>query len=743
MIISLGHFLTNIKSRFLTGAFIKVLAILRLIYRSRSFSIFIAIAATISVIATYITLTKSSASNHNGDVDAVYWLLNLDIVLLLLLGAIIARRVAKVWIRRKQGVAGAQLHAKFVFIFGLLAAVPAILMAIFSAVFFYFGIQSWFNDRVQVAVNESLHVAQAYLKEHQNVMKADILAMANDMNREAAILQENVQAMNRMVQTQSQLRNLPEIVLFTSTGEVIARSNLAFLPEIVSIPDDVLKKARNGDVALLTNDGDNRIRAIVALNGFIDTFLFVGRMVDRIVLQHIETTEKAVAEYTALDGRRSQMQLSMTLLFMAVSFLLLLAAVWAGFYLADSMTKPIADLIKGSERLRSGDLSVRIEETGKADELDILAKSFNRMTSQMQRQRDELVSTNRVLDERRRFTEAVLSGASSGVLGLNTKGEITLANTQAAKLLDCKKNDLVGQALLDILPEATPLFNGTTDKKQLQINIPKKKDAGLRTLLIKVTAQSDDSDELVITFDDISALVTAERKAAWSDVARRIAHEIKNPLTPIQLSAERLKRKYLKQITKEPEIFVECTDTIVRQVKEIGRMVNSFSSFARMPEPIKQAEDLIDICKDSIVLQQQAHTDITIETKYPRKKDIQILCDRGQIGQILTNLLQNSIDAIHDAKEKNGHIILQIKHNKKANEVAIIVEDNGLGLPKKTQQELLEPYTTTKQKGSGLGLAIVKKILEDHDGFITLNNRSKNIRGTNVEIRLPLHLEDN
>jgi len=730
--LSLGHLLDKMKEQFSKNMF----ELGQKFLRSRRLAVFIALSAVTSVVATYVTLTQRA-----GDVDVVYWLLNLDIVLLLLLGAIVARRIVRVWTRQKEGAAGAQLHARFVFIFGLLAAVPAILMAIFSALFFYFGVQAWFNDRVRTAVNESLQVAHAYLKEHQQVMRADVQAMAQDMNREALLLQENETAMNRMIQTQSRIRNLPEIVVFTSEGDVLGRSHLSVLPDELLISDENLAQAKDGKVVMLAQDEQDRVRTIVKLSSFVDTYLFVGRLVDGKVLQHIDTTEKAVMEYAALDGRRSQVQLSMTLLFMAVSFLLLLAAVWAGFYLADGMTRPIAALIRGAERVRSGDLSVRISETGRSDELDILARSFNRMTHQIQSQRDELVTTNRILDERRRFTEAVLAGASSAVIGLDKEGGIILANARAGRLLDCDHDELKDKAFLKVLPEAAPLFDGDAEMTQLQIDIIRKHDAVTRTFLIRLTGAAEQSDERVITFDDITPLVMAERKAAWSDVARRIAHEIKNPLTPIQLSAERLRRKYLKQITEQPEIFEECTETIVRQVKDIGRMVSSFSAFARMPDPVKTHENFLDIFKDAVVLQEQAHEKIFFDIKYPRVKNVPVYCDRGQMNQVLTNLIQNAIDAIAEDKDCNGELVLQLKCDKKAGEAIVTVTDNGPGLPEKTQQELLEPYVTTKKKGSGLGLAIVQKILEDHDGYITLKNNGKK-RGVQAQIRLPLYIED-
>ncbi len=702
------------------------------------------IAALICGIATYVVLTTSS---H--DVGTVYWLLNADLVILLALGTLVARQIVKLWMRRKEGAAGSRLHVRLVFVFSLLTALPAIMMAIFSSFFFYFGIQAWFNDRVSTAVNQSLTVAQAYLSEHQQIIKSDVLAMANDLNREAPYLVGNPTALQKVVQTQSHLRNLSEAIVFTSSGKVLARSRLTFTLEFDPIPESHLAQARTGEVVLLTGDTDDRIRALVKLDNFVDVYLFVGRLVDGAVLEHMKSVEDAVQEYTELEGRRSSLQISVTLMFVAVAFLLLLAAVWFGLLFARSLATPISELIGAAEKVRSGDLSVRVNETGQDDELGTLGIAFNRMTSQLEAQTQELLEANRMLNERRRFTEAVLAGTSSGIVGLDHDGRITLANIVLAELLGFENpEDLTGQSLTDLIEETAPLIKdayGTRDGlSQIQIDY-QDKEGRIRTFLIRITVEKGDLEtaSAVVTFDDISALMSAQRKAAWSDVARRIAHEIKNPLTPILLSAERLKRRYLEQITDDPEVFEKCTNTIIRQVTEIGRMVGEFASFARMPDAVKKTTNVVELCQEDFTLQKQANSDIKFKFK-ASKKMLLAECDRGQISQVMTNLLQNAIDAVQEKSDKTdgfkGEVSLNVE-TEKGNIIRISVSDNGPGLPEDNMKKLVEPYVTTKKKGTGLGLAIVKKILEDHNGMISLENwtgSGDNEGGACISVTLPL-----
>ncbi len=687
---------------------------------SRRVAVILTVAALLSCLVTYSVLTKRST-----DIDTVYWLLNLDLVLLLMMGAVVARQVVRLWGERKRGIAGARLHVRLVFVFGLLAATPAILMAVFSSIFLYFGIHAWFNAHVSTAVHESLEVAQAYLKEHQQVMRADVLAMANDLNREAPELAGNQDAFNEYMQTQSQLRNLPEAIVVTSDGKLRAHSRLSFTLELDSLPQKTLQGAQNGDVVLMTGDSHDRIRALVKLDRFFDSYLYVGRLVDASVLAHMQTTENAVREYTTLQGRKSQLQVSVTAMFMAVALVLLLAAIWFGLVFAEELVTPISALILAAERVRRGDLGVRVPESANDDEIGLLGRGFNRMTRQIEEQRDELIAANRMLDERRRFTEAVLSGASSGVIGLDAKGFVTLANSRASELLiGSGYHDFSGARLTDFIPEAGDILqkaHQSPDKPAaLQIEFAAG-DGPRKTVFLRITAEQG-GEGAVATIDDISALVSAQRKSAWADVARRIAHEIKNPLTPIQLSAERLKRKYLPQIHDDPETFEKCTDTIIRQVNDIGHMVNEFSAYARMPGAMKQTENIVDVCQDALVLQKQAYPDIRFGF-IAAEPSIRASCDRSQLTQVITNLLQNAIDAVRERQQQkpgDGHVKLIVEQ--KGENAVISVEDNGFGLPEKGRDQLLEPYVTTKKKGSGLGLAIVKKIMEDHEGSVVLED---------------------
>ncbi|MDD9899657.1 MAG: PAS domain-containing sensor histidine kinase [Alphaproteobacteria bacterium] len=662
---------------------------------SRNVAIVLTVAALMAGASTYFALTQSSA-----DTNKVYWLLNLDLVLLLLLGTVVARQVVKLWLERKSGAAGSRLHVRLVLVFSFLAAVPAILMAVFSALFFYFGIQTWFNDRVSTAVNESLEVAQAYMKEHQQVMRADVLAMANDLSREAVMLVGDNEVFDKMMQTQSMFRNLSEAIVVNSAGEVLARAPLSLSLELAGVSQKDLAAARDGEVVLMTGDAHDRIRALVRLERFFDSYLYVGRMVDSSVLTHMRTAEQAVHEYATLEGRSSQMQIAATALFIAVALLLLLAAVWFGLRFSEQLATPISALIGAAERVRSGDLTVRVQNESYDDELGLLGRAFNRMTSQIQ---------------------AVLSGVSSGVVALDARGAVTLANARAAELLrGDSESVLAGERIESFVPAVAGMFAAPDTQTTLQVEHAIA-DGPRRTLMFRVTGEQGGSG-MVVTIDDITALVAAQRKAAWSDVARRIAHEIKNPLTPIQLSAERLKRKYLPQIQEDPDTFQKCTETIIRQVNDIGHMVSEFSSYARMPLPVRKIDNIVDVCQNAMVLQREAQSDIAFGF-IAASPVVMGNFDAAQITQVINNLLLNAIDSIRDRQDKapgEGHVRVTVED--KGDNIVLSVEDNGAGIPDQIRAQILEPYVTTKKKGSGLGLAIVKKIMEDHGGSVVLEN---------------------
>lgn len=695
---------------------------------ARKLALGLTLAVIPSVVATFLAMTVSGPVGP--DPRTVLSLLGLDVGLLLALGAVVGVRILAVWRARRRGSTGSKLHLRFIVLFSLVAVTPAIVVSVGSTVFFRYGVESWFSDRVRTALQASLQVAKAYLEEHQQIIGGDALAMANDINREGPELARSSQTFSAFITSQAAIRGLTEAIVFEGQGgRVLARSGLAFSIEsgVAQIPYWAFEKARSGEVAVLTSDDDDRVRALVQLQGFLgETYLYVGRFVDPKVIGHMEQTSAAVAEYEQLEGRRAGLERAFSLIFAIIALLLLLAAVWVGLTMARTLANPIARLIDAAEKVRSGDLNARVAEDA-ADEIGTLARAFNRMTGQLQEQRRELVDANRELDERSRFTETVLAGVSAGVIGLDRDGLVHLPNRSACEMLGIDPEHSIGQPLAEVAPEMNEALDECRRRPdrlfQQEIKLSRA-GASARTLLVRVAAEqlAGETIGFVATFDDITELMSAQRKAAWADVARRIAHEIKNPLTPIQLSAERLKRKYLKEIQSDPETYSKLIETIVRQVGDIGRMVDEFSSFARMPAPQMKPDDLAEICRHAVFLQRTGYPDVTFEAELPPGKAAQV-CDGRLIGQALTNLLKNAVEAIQGREGTDlpmGRVHLRLMDDN--GHWVVEVTDNGKGLPVENRERLTEPYMTTRAKGTGLGLAIVKKIMEDHGGDLSLED---------------------
>jgi len=717
---------------------------------ARKLAIGLTACTVISGIATYAALTGMASMGANS--RTVLILLTIDLVLLLALSVVVIRRVVKVWVARKKGSAGSRLHIQLVALFGLVAITPAIVVAVFSLLFFGLGIESWFSDRVRTALEGANVVAESYLKEHQENIRNAIVAMADDINSEGAVLYANPTALNQTLVTQTTLRSLTEAVVFVGRGRVLAKSGSSLVLDFEMVPDWAIEAARDGRIAMLTSERGDRVRALIRLDEAWDTFLYIGRYVDHNVLQHLEQTQRAVTAYKQLEGRRSGIQITFAMVFVVVGLMLLFSAVWVGLLFANRLARPISQMIAAAEKVRAGDLSARVDEKAGHDEIDTLGRAFNRMTSQLEGQRSELMGANRQLELRHRFTETVLAGVSAGVIGLDDKGCVNLPNRSASELLATDLEPFIGKSLKEAVPEMVGLLNRVMERpdRLAQGQIKLIRQGGSRTLLVRIAAEggADKALGFVVTFDDISDLLSAQRKAAWADVARRIAHEIKNPLTPIQLSAERLKRKYLKQITKDPEAFTACTETIIRQVGDIGRMVDEFSSFARMPQPVMERYDLLELCRQSIFLQKTAFPGIEFSFQCDAET-LEMNMDSRLMGQALTNLLKNAAESI-ESKAKDGGGKDNKGGQKKDTPLGqvevsvapsdgraeIIIEDDGYGFPEQSRETLTEPYVTTREKGTGLGLAIVKKIMEDHHGTLILENRSKG--GARVRLILPL-----
>ncbi|HTT81264.1 MAG TPA: PAS domain-containing sensor histidine kinase [Stellaceae bacterium] len=694
----------------------------------RQIAIALAVAAAGSGMATYLALTGALPLSRGP--NTVLTLLNLDLVLLLALAAVVAKRFFEVWAERRRGLAGSRLQVRLVGLFGLIAILPTIVVAVFSYLFFSFGIEAWFSDKVRTAITESVAVADAYVKEHQQAIRGDALGMAGDLDRYAPTLQMNPQLWAPALTAQAAMRGLTEAAIVNSNGKMIASTGLIFALGFEEIPNSALQRAAEGEVVVMTDDKEERVRALVRLDQFPGLFLYVGRFIEARVLAHRDQTHLAAAQYEELEGQRSGFQITFAMVYILVAILFLAAAISTGIHFAAQFGDPISRLVGAAERVRAGDLSARVPEGERDDELASLSRAFNRMTNQIQSQQAELIEANRQLDERRRFTETVLTGVSAGVIGLDRSGRVYLPNRTASALLGVDLDRLIGEGLAEIVPEMAGLLERVALRPdrlaQAQVEIAGANST--RTLLVRIAAEHEEEEVggFVVTFDDITELLSAQRKAAWADIARRIAHEIKNPLTPIQLSAERLRRKYLKEIKNDPATFRACTDTIVRHVEDIGRMVDEFSAFARMPSPVLKPEDLAAIVEQAVFLERTAHPKIQFAVQIAARP-VPLNCDARLVGQAVINIVKNAVESIEariaeTGPNPTGRIAITVEMQGRA---AVTVEDNGKGLPQQGRERLTEPYVTTRAKGTGLGLAIVKKIMEDHHGELVLANRTQ------------------
>ncbi|MCK5574641.1 MAG: HAMP domain-containing protein, partial [Sphingomonadales bacterium] len=515
-------------------------------------AIALAVLALISGTATFAAMTRTEAPFDPGG-TTLQILLMVDVIIFLALAGIIARRLVIVWLEHRRGAAGSKLHARIVGFFSLVAVGPPILMAFFAALFLDLGIESWFSNKVRTTLENSLVVAESYIEEHRRVIQADILAMAADLNRQALRVEQNTSLLNLMVEDQAAKRALSEAIVFRGDGTLLARStlNVNLSPEI-GIPKLALQQMKSCELVTISEHDDDRVRALIRLENFFDGYLYVSRFVDTKVLGHVNAAKAAVADYQAIEGDRDAIQMRFNIVFLVVGLLVLMAAIWIGLSIATQMVAPISKLVDASGKVARGDLTARVPNLSTSDEIGVLSRAFNRMTSELASQQKALIQTNQKLDDRRRFTEAVLSGVSAGVVGLDQNGRVTLPNATAIDMLGGEIQQIEGRDIVDILPEALPLFEEarSTAKESVSSQISVLRRGNSRILSVRIAPERGDGRRsgFVMTFDDITDQLGDQRTAAWADVARRIAHEIKNPLTPIQLSAERLQRKYQNEI---------------------------------------------------------------------------------------------------------------------------------------------------------------------------------------------------
>jgi two-component system nitrogen regulation sensor histidine kinase NtrY len=706
----------------------------------RKFAFLIVASTVFSGLATFIAMTTSGP--EGGNPSFILNLLYLDAVLLLLLGTLIVRRIVNLRSQHTKGVAGSKLHTRLVILFSLLAVTPAILVAVFAGLYLNLGMQSWFNERVSTALSSSQTVAKAYRDEHVRSIQIDALALANHLNRNAPQLSRSRFALQRELNNYAQERSLAEAAVLDGQGRVIARTALTLSLAFDKIQQEVFETANNNEVVVSFEHQSDRARAVVKLDRYLDSYLFIGRFIPPEISGSIDRVETAYNQYSELEKQREGIHISFVMIFLIIALMLLLAAAWLGMTFANQMVQPLTDLIAASERIRQGDLAVRVAKDHGADEIGLLGRAFNRMTQQLETQRDNLIEANR-------FTETVLDGVSAGVIGLDCDGNIHLPNRFSSLFLKEEVEALIGRPIEDVVPELEQLFLEAQNKprRPAQDEVRLFRDGQVRIINASIAAEWEDDDLLgyVLTFDDITELQSAQRRAAWANVARRIAHEIKNPLTPIQLSAERLKRKYLKQIENDPETFSLCTDTIVRQVDDMRQMVDEFSSFARMPRPVLKQENIVELCGEAIFLERNRSQSIEYETNF-EANHFPLLCDRQQISRLLTNLIKNAAEAVYGKYDLDpdddipeslelpiGKISLTLSEIN--NEIFIRIEDTGKGFPNEERERLTDPYVTTRTKGTGLGLAIAKKIMEEHQGRMALKDREGG--GAIVELYFP------
>ena len=704
----------------------------------------VVVLALVAGFASYSILTGLTPILPTHQVVVTVLLINTVLVIAMI--ALIAWQVTGLWLARRRQAAGARLHGRIVGLFSIIAALPAILLAIFASISLDRGLDHWFSTRTKVIIQNSIKVATAYLNEHGQVIRADVVGMAADIDEAAPLVQSRPDTISKFLTAQASIRSIPFAYLIDGKAKMLANANSLNEVRYVPPPPKAIELAKEGKaIVIAPGSKSNKVGAIKRLDNFDDTYLFIIKTVNPQVLQHLRAARAKVAEYKKLEERRTGVQVAFGLMYVVIALTLLLAAVWIGLWFANRLVAPIRRLIGAAQTVSEGDLNVQVPVRPGEGDLGLLGSTFNTMTSQLRSQRNELVGANTMLDERRRFIEAVLSGVTAGVIGADVEGIVTLANPSAEALLATPEDRLVGRPLEDAVAEFGPLLKRAQSQgaKPVHEQISLIRNAQERNFAVRVTTERGDEKDYgyVVTFDDITELVTAQRTSAWADVARRIAHEIKNPLTPIQLSAERIRRKYGDAITKDREIFEQCTDTIIRQVGDIGRMVDEFSSFARMPKPVMEANDVGELVKEAVFLFQVSHPEIDFEVDLPDAPLI-TLCDRRLISQAVTNLVKNASEAIEAAAataddDYKGRISTRIDLTD--GRYAIEVVDNGCGLPKENRNRLVEPYMTTRAKGTGLGLAIVQKITEQHGGTVQLRDAARpNGKNAGACVRLDL-----
>ena len=661
--------------------------------------------------------------------------------------ALIGREVARLMKARTRGRAAARLHIRIVVLFSLVAITPAILVALFASITLNAGLDRWFSLRTQSIVSSSRNVGQAYMMENASYLQGQTVSMANDLERNRTLYNLDRTGFADLMTRQARGRGLLGAFLVESNGAVITQADIKTEKPLPAIPQDALTKAAAGQPTLIPPGVTNLVGAIIKLESIPDAFLYTVRAVDPKVMGAMRLMQENASEYQSMEAGRVSLQIAFAVLYIGFALIVLLAAIWTAIAVADRIVRPIRLLITAADSVASGNMDIVVPVHAVDGDVANLSRTFNKMISEIRTQRDEILEAKDEVDDRRRFIEAVLSGVTAAVIGVESDRRITIVNSSAETLMALEAPDMLGKQLSDIAPEVDQVLTEAAQRYRgdFRKQIALVRGGTVRTLSVQVTREEvrESGESYVITLDDITDLVIAQRSTAWGDVARRIAHEIKNPLTPIQLSAERIQRRYGKQINQDDKtVFDQCTDTIIRQVGDIGRMVDEFSAFARMPKPTKEPSDLRDILRDAMFLREMGNTHVSFLQELG-ERPLEGMFDSRMLGQAFGNLIKNAVEAIEavPSEERDERkVLVRAAMDEGRDRFTVDVIDNGRGLPVENRHSILEPYMTMREKGTGLGLAIVKKIIEEHGGQLELHDAPAEFdqgRGAMIRVHLP------
>ena len=663
-------------------------------------------------------------------------------IIILLLFSKFFEHFLKIFNQIKLKQAGQELQKKILVIFSAITLIPTLSIAFFSIFIFDAALSGWFNKKISTAISQSVEVANQYLNEHQSAIRGEILQLVNIINANSNFLSADKIKFNNFLNKYTRQHNLSEAVIVDSIGNVMAFSEFVFEYTYTEMPQKYYDIANNDEIFIIKEDDSNKIRAFIKLSQFIDAYLLITRFVDQKVLNAIQSTSIAVSDYQSIELKQFDIKISFIVVFSLITIILLFTSLIIGLNIANKLLKPISSLIKGAEEVGGGNLDYKISKdilsNINVNEIKRLVQAFNLMISDLKSNRVDLEHANDQLDKRRKFSESVLSGVYSGVIGLDKDLKINLPNITATELLNISINEDYGKSILDIVPEFTYLVENVLKSKKnvVEDKIQIVRNDKVLNLITRLVIQKSDNIVLgyVLTFDDITSLIAAQKMGAWSDIARRIAHEIKNPLTPIRLGSERLIKRLNSNKKIDKKVFEQSLKMITRQVDDIHHLVNEFSSFARMPSPKLKSINVNRVIYDYIKPMVSSFENVTIEIDNILDNAF-IMADEKQIRQAFSNLVKNSYENINLNNIINGKIC--IRFGIEGDLAVIVINDNGTGIEQSLVSKITEPYYTTKVGNSGLGLAITKKIIDDHNGSMLIKPQ-KNTKGTSIVFKFPL-----